>query len=169
MDTETKDPLPADLAGLHAEASALDAEAAPPPVDAQGQIIAPVDYTEDAKGLLDIIANSMEAFWPSTAEVLTAEKRAKIAAPLAKVMEKHDWSLANLFGKWGEEIALGFVVAQVAVPVATAIRKDRAAKAAVEKATDTQLAAQAPGASTPGIEAAPDTSKTPAASFYQKA
>lgn len=157
--------LPPELAALQAQAAALEAETAPPAAPGEpgegAALPAPVDYLADARGLVNIAAESLAAFYPSTAAVLTDEKRERIAAAAAPVMEKYGFNLAGLFGKWGPEIGLGFALAQVALPLAAAIRADRAA-AAAEKAA--QPAPPPPDASSPATTSAP-----PASDLYAKA
>lgn len=127
--------LSPELRALAAEAAALDAETQPPPppeLDANGQPIAPapaIDYATDARGLVDIAAETLGAFYPSTAAVLTADKRDRIAAAAAPVLEKYGFSLGAFLGRFGPEIGLAFALGQVAIPLANAIRADRAEKA----------------------------------------
>jgi len=129
MQTATAAAPSPEIAAILAEAQATDAETAPgAPIDPNAPPPPPApDYLGDAAGLVDIVAESVGAFWPSTAAVLDEKARGRIAKPLSRVMEKHGWDMAALFGKWGEEIQLGFVLAQLAVPLAKAIRADRAA------------------------------------------
>lgn len=127
--------LSPELRALAAEGAALDAEtqpAPPPELDASGQPIqppAPIDYAADARGLVDITAETLGAFYPSTAAVLTADKRDRIAAAAAPVLEKYGFSLGAFLGRFGPEIGLAFALGQVAIPLAKAIRADRAATA----------------------------------------
>jgi hypothetical protein len=118
--------LSPELAQIAADAAAID-----PPQVAPGTEAAapsePVDYYTDAKGLTDIAAESLAAFYPRTEAVLSPDRREKFAAALAPVMEKYGLSLGVIFGRWGAEINLAFVTAQFAVPLARAIADDRAA------------------------------------------
>jgi len=117
--------LSPELAALAAEAQALETETAP--VDpAAPQEAAPVDYLTDAAGIVDMASEALGAFYPSTLAVLVPEKRQRIAAALAPVMAKYGVSLGLIFGRFGEEIALAFALAQVAIPITTAIRHDQA-------------------------------------------
>jgi hypothetical protein len=157
--------LPPELAALEAEAAGLEAEtaaAAPPPPGPDGLPAVPVDYAADAAGVIDIAAEALAAFYPSTAPILTADKRARIAKALAPVMEKYGIDLAGIFGKWGAEIGLGFALAQVAVPLVNAIRDDREA-AAKAKATAAPPAVPATGPT------AATTSAPPASDLYARA
>lgn len=124
------DTLPPELAAITAEAEQLESESGTGPNGSPDEPAAPVveiNYSKDARGLVNIAAESMGAFYPSTGPILADEARARIAGALAPVMQKHNWTLGALFGKWGEEIQLGFVLAQLAIPIAKAIRADRAA------------------------------------------
>jgi hypothetical protein len=125
----TPAPAPAalspELAALAAEAAALETTTAPPDPNAP-PAEAPVDYLTDAKGIVDMASEALGAFYPSTLAVLVPEKRERIAGALAPVMQKYGFTLGVIFGRWGEEIALAFALAQVAIPITTAIRKDQA-------------------------------------------
>lgn len=132
MADEKQTPLPPELVQLQAEAEQITAEtvAPPPPAEGeQGAPAAPVDYLADARGLVDMSAELLAAFYPSTRPVLDDAARGRIAAAASPVMEKYGLSLGGLFGKWGAEINLAFVLAQVALPLSAAIRADREAKA----------------------------------------
>jgi hypothetical protein len=128
--------LSPELAALAAEGAALEAATAPAPapeIGSDGQPVPPpdpVDYMGDARGIIDIAAESLAAFYPSTAPILNDEKRNKIAAAAAPVMEKYGLSVGGFLAKFGPEIGLCFALAQVAIPLANAIRADRAAAAA---------------------------------------
>lgn len=124
-------PLPPELAKIQAEAAAV----APPVIDPNAPaaaLAAAVDYLGDAADLTSMIFEGGASFYPSTAPVLQP-KQARFAAALGKVMEKRQWSLAALLGKWGAEIELAFVASALALPLTKAIKADRAA-AALEKA-----------------------------------
>lgn len=148
---ETK--LSPELAQLAAEAAALEGETKPADPNAPAPE-APVDYLTDAKGIVDMASEALGAFYPSTLAVMVPEKRDRIATALVPVMQKYGITLGVLFGKWGEEIGLCFALAQVAIPIATAIRHDReeAKKAAGE------LPPNPPGALQPVIDKTEPTS-----------
>lgn len=154
--------LPPELAALQSEAIALEAEQATPAADAGqgGAPTAPVDYLSDAKGLVDIAAESLAAFYPSTAPILTTEKRGRIAAALAPVLEKYGLDMAGIFGKWGAEIGLAFAVAPIAIPLAQAIRADR------DSARQAQIAAAPPPP--PAGPTAATTTAPPPSDLYAK-
>ena len=132
MTSDKTNALPPELAAIHAEAEAL----APAATAAQGpaeDAPPPPDYHVDAKGLTDFVAAGLSSIYPSTANVLTEAKRAEFAAALAPVMEKYGMSLGVVFGRWGAEINLAFVTATMAIPMANAIRDDRAKAKAEER------------------------------------
>ncbi len=155
--------LPPDLAALQSEAIALEAETAPaaevPAGEGAAPPAAPVDYQGDAQGLVNIAAESLAAFYPSTAAVLTDDKRAKIAGALAPVLQKYGWDMGSIFGKFGAEIGLAFALSQVAIPLSKAIKADRAA-AAVEQG--------APPAPPPAAPSPATTTAPPASDLYAK-
>lgn len=125
--------LPPELAQLEAEAAALTPPVADPNTPA-GELPAVVDYMGDAEMITGMVFEGVGALYPSTPPILTP-KQQRFAAALAKVMEKHSWSMAGILGKWGAEIELAFVGASLAIPLAKAIRADRAAdKAAADQA-----------------------------------
>jgi hypothetical protein len=119
-----------------------------------------VNYLDDARGLINILSDSLAAFYPSTAAVITEEKRQALAVAWSPVMEKYGFTLAAVFGRFGAEIGAAFVTAQIAVPLANAIRADRAA-AAVEKSKQ-------PVAMPKGSSAA-TTDAPPSSDLYSKA
>lgn len=126
--------LPPELAQLEAEAAALT----PPVIDPNtppGEVAATVDFMGDAADLVSMIFEGCGSVYPSTMPVLSP-KQARFAAALGKVMEKRNWSLAAILGRWGAEIELGFVAATLAIPLMKAIDHDRA----IEKAEKDQAA-----------------------------
>jgi len=121
-------PLPPDLAQIQAEAAALT----PPHAanDAAGAPVEPVtDFLSDATDITSMIFEGVGSLYPSTAVVLNP-KQARFAGALAKVMEKRNWSLAALLGRYGAEIELAFVASTLAIPLVKAIQHDRAIEAA---------------------------------------
>lgn len=138
------EPMPEELAQIHGEAVAMEAadavqqQTAAENVGPQPEQAAVTDYMTDARGVTDIIATSLGAIWPSTAVVLTDETRGKFAGALAPVMEKYGLSLGAVFGRWGAEINLCFVVAGFAVPLAGAISADRKAARAEKQREEAQ-------------------------------
>lgn len=154
--------LPPELAALQAEATTLEAEQPAPTEAGEGGLpAAPVDYLSDAKGLVDIAAESLAAFYPSTGPILTPEKRGRIAGALAPVLEKYGLDMAGIFGKWGAEIGLAFAISPIAIPLAQAIRADRAAAERAKIATAPPPPPPAPTAAT--------TPAPPASDLYARA
>ncbi len=153
--------LPPELAALQAEAIALEGEQATPAEVGEGAApTPPIDYLSDAKGLVDIAAEALAAFYPSTAPILTTEKRGRIAGALAPVLEKYGLDMAGIFGKWGAEIGLAFACAPIAIPLAQAIRADRAA---AERLKIADAPPPPPAGPTAATTAAP-----PASDLYSK-
>lgn len=154
--------LPPELQQLQAEAVALEAQAAPADqVEQGGEVAAPVDYVSEARGIVDLLASTLEALYPSTASILTEAKRAALAVAWAPVMAKYNFTMGGLFGAWGAEINALFVTVPLALPLIAAIRADRAAAAAEQAA---KPAPPPPPASSPAMTPAP-----PASDLYAKA
>lgn len=163
MDSSKTD-LPPDLARLEAEAIAIEqvAEADNAITEsAPGAPAAATDFVGDARGLINILSDSLAAFYPSTASVITDDKRQALAVAWAPVMEKYGVSMASILGKYGVEIGAAFVTAQIAVPLANAIRADRAA-AAVDKVKTAAMPK-------PSEPSAVTTAAPPASDLYSKA
>jgi hypothetical protein len=120
--------LPPELAQIEAEAKQL--EPAPIVTDQQAAtgepVAAPVDYQEDAALLVGMLFEGCGELYPSTMPVL-APRQTRFTAALGKVMEKRQWSLAAILGRWGAEIELAFVASTMALPLAKAIQIDRSA------------------------------------------
>ena len=133
--------LPPELAQIAAEAAAIEPPPAADPANHDQAPAAPVDYQEDAAMLVGMIFEGCSSFYPSTHPVL-APRQARFAAALGKVMEKRQWSLAAILGRWGAEIELAFVASTMAIPLAKAIQADRAAAKAEE--AQAELAAKNP-------------------------
>jgi hypothetical protein len=130
--------LPPELAQIAAEAAAI---APPPAIDPNEPVpaaVVPVDYQGDAKGLIDLSAELLGMVGPRTAAALNEERRAKIAAAAAGIMEKYGLSLGAILGRWGAEINFLFALAIVAPPVARAVQEDRAETKAKERAAEVQ-------------------------------
>lgn len=163
LTTENTAALPPDMAALQAEAIALEGEQAAPGA-AAGQGAEPeaaADYLTDASGIVDIAAEALAAFYPSTGKILNTEKRKRIAGALAPVLEKYGVDMAAIFGRFSAEIGLAFAVAPIAIPIAQAIRADREAARLAKIAEAPPPPAAAPTAAT--------TTAPPPSSLYEKA
>jgi len=123
--------LPPELAQIALEAEAIQ----PPPMIDQAnpeQAQADqVDYQEDAALLVGMLFEGCAEIYPSTGVVL-APKQTRFSKALGKVMEKNQWSIAAILGRWGAEIELAFVASTLAIPMVKAISADRA-KSQAEK------------------------------------
>lgn len=129
MSTEQAAPLPPEFAALAAEAAELDAASAPPPTDAQGQPVAPVDYAAESAMLLRALVGIAAPFFPSVAKIWTDDKQRAVAAAAAPVMEKYGFTLGDFMAGWREEITLAVVAGPVILETIDGIKADRAAKA----------------------------------------
>lgn len=124
--------LPPELAQIALEAKAIEP---PPAIDPanpdQAQPVELVDYQEDAALLVGMLFEGCGEIYPSTGAILQP-KQTRFSKALGKVMEKHQWSIAAILGRWGAEIELAFVASTLAIPLAKAVSADRA-KAKAEK------------------------------------
>jgi hypothetical protein len=125
--------LPPELAQIAAEAAAMEPPpAAADPANPEAAPAALVDYQSDAADLVSMIFEGCGSVYPSTGPILQP-KQARFAAALGKVMEKRQWSLAAILGRWGAEIELAFVASTIAIPLTKAIQADRAAQKLLEQ------------------------------------
>ncbi len=95
-ETAAAAPMDAETAALIAQGAALDAETAPPPVDANGQPVAeraPTDFNSEAAMLISTLVLIAGPFFPSVPKVWTKDKQAAVAAAAAPVMEKHGFTI----------------------------------------------------------------------------
>lgn len=125
----TAEALPAELAQIAAEAEAI----APTPA-AAGAVPGAIDYTAEARGLIDIGAELLGGVGPRTEAALTEERRAKIAAAAGPLMQKYGLSLGVVFERWGPEINFLFALVVVGKPVLLAVQADREEAKAAEQA-----------------------------------
>jgi hypothetical protein len=141
--------LSAEDAALIAQGAALDAEAAPPPIDAAtGQPIAPTDYGTEAAMLLSTLVLIAAPFFPSIPRIWTDAKQKAVAAATAPVMEKYGFTLGDFMGAYKEEITLLVVAGPVILETIDGIKADRAAAKVSDKPTPTA----APGADLTGAD-----------------
>ena len=115
------------LAGLIADAAAVDAAAAPPPIDpATGAPIPAVDWEGEARMLVNMIGDTLQAIYPTI--TISEPTRGQLAAAWAPVMEKYDVTGAGLFGQYSAEIGAIIVTAPVALKVYAAVKAAKAPK-----------------------------------------
>jgi hypothetical protein len=116
--------LPPELAALEAQAREIE----PPPVDPENPTAPapqPVDFTKEARGIINVLSDSLGAIYPTTKNVLVDPARDELAKAWAPVMEQFDFSLGRFLGRYGNIIGAAYVTAQFAIPVAEAIRHDK--------------------------------------------
>lgn len=141
--SETPAALPPELAQIEAEAQQLN----PPPVAGQeqaqpGASAAPVvDFLGETRMLIDMLSGTAKVVYPSTANVLTEQARAELAAVWGPLAEKYGFTMGGFMGKWGREIAAGYTTAMLIPPLLDAIKADRAAAKIAEQQSQ---AVQAP-------------------------
>jgi hypothetical protein len=141
--------LSADDAALIAQGGALDAEAAPPLIDAAtGQPIAPTDYGTEAAMLVSTLVLIAAPFYPSIKKIWTKEKQTAVAAALAPVMEEEGFSLGDFMGKYGNKMTLLIVAGPLVLETIDGVKADRAAAKAGAKPAPTA----APGADLTGAD-----------------
>lgn len=122
--------LSAEDAALIGQGAALDGAALPPPVDAAGNAVAPVDYGSEASMLLKALVGIAAPFYPSVPRIWTPDKQSAVAAAAAPVMEKYGFTLGDFMGQWGEELTLLIVAGPVVLETVDGIKADRAERKA---------------------------------------
>ena len=132
--------LTADDAALIAQGAAIDAEAAPQPIDAQGAPIAPTDYGTEAAMLVSTLVLIAAPFFPSIPKIWTDAKQKAVAAAAAPVLEKYGFTLGDFMGAWKEEITLLVVAGPLVLETIDGVKADRAAAKAGAKPTPTAAA-----------------------------
>jgi hypothetical protein len=111
--------------GIDAQAKAsadplagVSAPATPPAAIAP----APVDWTAEAREVVELATEGFFPLYPRLVEVWTAPKLERFTLRLGAVMQKHDLTLGKLLGKWGPEIMLAAVTVPAVVPTYRVIR-----------------------------------------------
>lgn len=137
------DPELAAIARAAAEVDAATAAELNPP-DPNAPTVEPIDYTQEARELIDFAHASLTPLYPSLDRVYTPEVRQRIAVAGGRVLQKYGVSMADLFAQWAPEISFVIVVVPLVYPTVQAIRHDRAAASAPAKAAeDARATAQA--------------------------
>ena len=131
-DQEKLPAMPPELERIAAEAAALK----PQPETAPGEVAAPavIDYTAEAKGVIDIAAELAGNIGPRTEAAFSEDRRQRLAAAAGPLMEKYGLSLGAIFGRWGAEINFLFALTIITPPIAKAIRADMAEAKAADQA-----------------------------------
>lgn len=141
-------------AGASPEAQALDAvlsepsgalPGAPVPVVKSAEQQAQEDQAEAVAGnlaLIDFACAMLEPVAPYIAKPFTPEKRGPIAAAWTQVEAKYGWSLADIFGKYGPEIAL---LMALGPPCVEAVKGYKLAKAYTDEKQSAAFADRAQG------------------------
>ena len=146
-----KDPGLAAAAALDAEAAAADSQVpgAPPAAPAP-----PMDWNQESAHLVKFLCATIVPLWPRLGAVYTPQVQDSIAAAAAPLMEKYDFSLADLFGRYGAEIGFAMVALPLVVPTVDAIKADRAEARAAKASTSSSTPSSA-RSSTPPVADAP--------------
>jgi hypothetical protein len=88
--------------------------------------------------------------WPTVAPIYGPDVRARLAHSIGRLMEKYQFSLADLFAKWEPEIRFAMVALPLVPPTVAAIRAQRAAdRAAASQAARPQEHQATPNAPEP--------------------
>jgi hypothetical protein len=150
MSTETPGATDPELRAIELDANAIANEQSEQlnPPDPNAPPPAPIDPTQDARDILDFAHASLTPLYPSLGKVYTEEVRQRIAVAGGRLLAKYGVTLADIFGRWSEEIGFAMVVLPLVVPTVQAIRHDRAA-------------AENPPAAAPKVEAAADAPTFP--------
>lgn len=125
---------------------------------------APVNWTGDARELLDLALVLLVPLSPSLATVYPDAVRARLAEHVGQVFKKYDVDIVALFGKWAPEFGLAMAALPLVAPTVAAIRTDRAARAATDGAKPAeQPAGAAPVQAAEKPAGAPDLDRFPGA------
>jgi len=88
-----------ELDALTATAAAIDADTLPPvaPVDENGQPLPPpLDYATEAAGAVDFFAAMITGYCPKTEPIWSPATRSRVAAAVAPVFEKYNFTLGAM-------------------------------------------------------------------------
>lgn len=100
------------VAGVTGQPSAPPAALAP----------APVDWTAEAREVVELATEGFFPLYPRLAEVWTDEKLERLNVRLGAVMQKYDLTLGKILGRWAPEIMLAAVTIPAVVPTYRVIR-----------------------------------------------
>ena len=118
---------------LLAQANAIDGAAAPGAEAGHGPATpgdaAPADWPNESRQLVAFLCTSIVPLWPSLGKVYTPETQTSIAAALAPVLQKYNFDLGRLFGRFGPEIGFAMVALPLVIPTLEAIKHDRKTQA----------------------------------------
>jgi len=127
-------------AALIAKGNAIDSEFQTPAAGsaggqpetggAQAASPVPVDYVAEARDLGEFAFGSLVPLYPGLEAVYTSDVRERIYAAAARVLEKYNVRIGDLFGRFEPEIRLAIVVVPLVPATIRAIRAQPAAAAA---------------------------------------
>lgn len=137
---------------LQAEAMQLDGQNAPPPPpttgagneatdiarnETGGEVITVEDTAQDIMGLINLATKLLAPVFPSLGVIYTPETNAALAGTLAPVLVKRGWKVANVAGKYADEVAFAMVAVPVILATYQGVRHDiRQHKAAAQAALE---------------------------------
>lgn len=119
-------PLAAEFAGLEAQAMAIEGDAAPPPAGppqpTAGELAAEL---LDTLTMLREMAAPTVAWWDAYRTVWSDRALRAIADAGAVVMQRHGWTMGELFASWGPYIGLAAATLPPSIATLQAIRAHR--------------------------------------------
>ncbi len=113
---------------LVSEARDLDGHARAAERDPGGaraaEVLPPADFAAEGRELVDVLADALGDWFPSTRPIYNEERRARLAKRTEAVLRKHNLSAAVIFGRWGPEIMLAAAASSAIKPTYDAIAYD---------------------------------------------
>lgn len=121
------------LAGFAAE---VDATTKPPELTPEGQPVPVLDFGTEAQQAVDMFAGLVTGYAPATAELWSADAKARVSATLAPVLEKYGVTVGTLPPELLLIVTAGPLLYQTSKIVALQMQSDKAkpAPAAVSSA-----------------------------------
>jgi len=126
-----------DLAALHAMAS----DAPPLPGDApEPSEPEKAPLADEISGMLKMLSAVVAPFFPTVAEIYSAERCDAIGEGVAPLCRKYGWLEGGIGGKYAEEIMAAVIVLPVAWSTVEAVKGDLAARRPKQEKTGAALA-----------------------------
>lgn len=130
------DDITIELDALTAQAAAADLDALPPvaPVTETGEPLPPpLDYAAEATGAVDFFAAMITGYCPKTEPIWTQQTKARVAAAVAPVFAKYNFTLGNMPPEITLLIVAGPPLYASAKLIAEQVKTDKAAAKAEQK------------------------------------
>ena len=137
-----------------------------PPAPQPAALPAPVDWTAEAREVVELATEGFFPLYPRLAEVWTPAKLDRFTLRLGAVMQKYDLTFGKLLGKWGPEIMLAVVVVPK-VPATYRVIRDTHRELREKAKLEKTLAPARPAApaAPASAQTGPESSPKPAENF----